>query len=128
MLITYARSAREADAVVQELNEISTKGSHAKFKAIQADAAKALEAAEKTVAEAAALFESGVDIIVNNAANGEDLDLSAVTPETFDACFHPNVLFPLLLVKLCKPVLRKKARIVNISSAGARIGKQRLPL
>lgn len=108
--------------MVNELESIKT-GSNAKFKAIQADAAKAMEAAEKTIAEATALFDGGIDIIVNNAANGEDLDLSAVTPETFDACFHPNVLFPLLLVKLSKPVLRKKARIVNISSAGARVGQ-----
>jgi 3-oxoacyl-[acyl-carrier protein] reductase len=123
VLITYARSAREAAAVVEELERIKT-GANARFKAVQADAAKALEAAEKTTAEATALFESrGIDIIINNAANGEDLDLSAVTPETFDACFHPNVLFPLLLVKLSKPVLRKKARIVNLSSAGARVGQ-----
>lgn len=122
VLITYARSAGEADIVVEELKKIST-DSHAKFKAIQADAAKSLEAAEKTIAEATALFDGGIDIIVNNAANGEDLELSSVTPETFDACFHPNVLFPLLLVKLSKPVLRKKARIVNISSAGARVGR-----
>lgn len=123
VLITYARSAREADAVIAELNNIKG-GGNSKFKAIQADAAKAMQAAEKTIAEATALFDGGIDIIVNNAANGEDLELSAVTPETFDACFHPNVLFPLLLVKLSKPVLRKQARIVNISSAGARIGQQ----
>lgn len=126
MLITYARSAREADVVIEELVKIST-GSAAKFKAIQADAAKSLQAAEKTIAEATALFDGGIDIIVNNAANGEDLELSSVTPETFDACFHPNVLFPLLLVKLSKPVLRKKARIVNISSAGARVGPNYRP-
>ncbi len=121
VLITYSRSPQAAEAVIEELNRIMT-GRNAKAKAIQADAANALAAAEQTIAEATTLFEGGIDIIVNNAANGEDLELSAVTPETFDACFHPNVLFPLLLVKLSKPVLRKKARIVNISSVGARIG------
>ncbi|KAK5046200.1 hypothetical protein LTR84_008657 [Exophiala bonariae] len=141
VLITYARSAGEANTVVEELEKIrkqigDMEKCGAKFKAVQADAAKATEAAEKTIAAATALFVEegpsggdgsicgGIDIIVNNAANGEDLDLSAVTAETFDACFHPNVLFPLLLVKLSKPILRNKARIVNISSAGARIAYQ----
>lgn len=118
VLITYSNSAKSADEVVKELQGINP---NIKAKAIQADAAKAEVSADKIVTEAAQLF-GGIDIIVNNAANGEDLNLSAVTQKTFDACFHPNVLFPLLLVKQSKPILRKKARIVNISSSGARVG------
>ncbi|KAF2160548.1 hypothetical protein M409DRAFT_70306 [Zasmidium cellare ATCC 36951] len=119
VLITYARSSQAAEEVVNEINQIKS-NPNAKAKAIKADAADAQKAAETTIAEAASLFDGGVDIIVNNAANGEDLELKDVTTKTFEECFIPNVLYPLLLVKLSKPVLRKKARIVNLSSVAAR--------
>ena len=120
VLITYSRSAKAAQAVVDEINERnSTPG--VKAKAVQADAVTALIAAETIVAEATTLFNGGIDIIVNNAANGDEVELADVTLETFNDFFHPNVLFPLLLIKLSKPVLRKRARVVNISSVAARI-------
>ena len=86
---------------------------------MQADSANSAESARLVVAEAHDTFGS-IDIIVNNAADGSDIDLAAVTTENFDNLFHANLLFPLLLVKESRQLLRKKARIVNISSTSAR--------
>lgn len=91
----------------------------AKVAAMQADSADSAEAARLVVAKAHKLFGS-LDIIVNNAADGSDTDLAAVTTENFDHLFHANVLFPLLLVRESRQHLQKKARIVNISSTAAR--------
>lgn len=117
VLITYVSSKPRADKAVSEIQSVA--GKEAKVAAIQANSANSAEAARLVVAEAHKLFGS-IDIIVNNAADGSDIDLAAVTTENFDNLFHANLLFPLLLVRESRQHLRKKARIVNISSTSAR--------
>jgi 3-oxoacyl-[acyl-carrier protein] reductase len=123
VLVTYAKSVAEAQKVVAELETIQPHGCAAQYKAVQADAANAQQAAEITVVEAKELFRGKIDIIVNNAANGLDLPLDELTTENFDSMFHTNVLFPCLLIKLSKPSLARNARIVNVSTVSARIGE-----
>lgn len=120
VLITYVSSKPRADKAVSEIQSIAEK--EAKIAALQANAANSAESARLVVNEAHKIFGS-IDIIVNNAADGSDIDLAAVTTDNFDDLFHANVLFPLLLVRESGQHLRKKARIVNISSTSARSRK-----
>ena len=122
VLITYVSSAKAADVVTKE---IENQGSGVKGYAVQADCAHATESVSKIVSEAEHHL-SGIDIIVNNAADGSDVSLADLTLENFDHAFHTNVLFPMLLVQQCRPHLRRKARIVNISSTSARKGKRKV--
>jgi 3-oxoacyl-[acyl-carrier protein] reductase len=110
-------SKPRADKAVSEIQSVAEK--EAKVAAVKADSAISAEAARLVVAEAHKIFGS-IDIIVNNAADGSDIDLAAVTTENFDNLFHANLLFPLLLIRESRQHLRKKARIVNISSTSAR--------
>lgn len=110
-------SKARADKAVSEIQSAALK--EAKIMAIQANSANSAEAAYLVVDEAHEIF-GFIDIIVNNAADGSDINLAAVTTDNFDHLFHANVLFPLLLVRESRQFLRKKARIVNISSTSAR--------
>ncbi|MFC5753599.1 SDR family NAD(P)-dependent oxidoreductase [Actinomadura rugatobispora] len=67
-----------------------------------------------------------LDVLVNNAACG-DLDtlfagsVERLTPRQFDEVFAVNVKAPLFLVQAVLPLLRDGGRVINISSAAARI-------
>jgi 3-oxoacyl-[acyl-carrier protein] reductase len=120
VVITYVSSRGRAEAT---LSSIDADGSPKGF-AIQADCGVPEHSASKIVAETVAHFGDKIDIIVNNAANGSDQSLAEVDRSTFDTMFHTNVLFPLLLIKESSPYISKRARIVNISSVGARARKK----
>jgi 3-oxoacyl-[acyl-carrier protein] reductase len=113
---TYLSSAK-AQLMLNELQ-----GSGTKAIAIQADCADAAVSAKKVIKEVMESFGK-IDIIVNNAGNGDHHSLLDVTEENFDRIFHINLLFPLLLVQESVPHLQQKARIVNIGSITGRIGK-----
>ncbi|KAE8381348.1 hypothetical protein BDV26DRAFT_96857 [Aspergillus bertholletiae] len=111
---TYLSSAK-AQLLLSEL-----RGSGTKAIAIQADGADAAASAKTVVKETVAAFGK-IDIIVNNAGNGDNHSLSDVTEEAFNRVFHINLLFPLLLVQESVPHLQQKARIVNVGSITGRI-------
>ncbi|KAE8358729.1 hypothetical protein BDV27DRAFT_169224 [Aspergillus caelatus] len=117
VMITYVSSAKAAESIAGEIN---SQGSDVSGYAIQADSSKAMEAALRIVAECRKRFPEGIDIIVNNAADGSDVNLTDLAVDNFDRIFHTNVLFPMLLLQQARSQLRKKARIVNISSTSAR--------
>lgn len=118
-MITYVSSSSKAEAVLQGLK---TEGCPRGI-AVQANCADAAPSATKIVAETVKAFGPRIDIVVNNAANGNDQTLSEVDTVIFDTMFHTNVLFPLLLIKECTQYLSPKSRVVNISSSGARARK-----
>ncbi|KAJ3497091.1 hypothetical protein NLG97_g2166 [Lecanicillium saksenae] len=117
VLVTYVSSAKGAEQIAAE---VELQGSGVKGYVLQADCSKAMESSLKIADETKARFPEGVDIIVNNAADGSDISLSEVTVENLDQTFHANVLFPLLLLQNIRPQLRKKIRVVNVSSTSAR--------
>lgn len=104
--------------------EIERQGSGVRGYAVQADCERATDSASKIVSEAKICFQEGIDIIVNNAADGSDISLGDLTAGNFDRIFHTNVLFPMLLVQQSWRHLRKNVRVVNISSTSARGGKR----
>lgn len=118
--ITYVSSRLGAESTLEFIEKLG----YPKGLAIQADCAKAELSAMHIVSSTTQHFSgSGVDIIINNAADGSDHTIDEVTRDNFDAMFHTNVLFPLLLIKECTAHLNRNARIVNISSSGARAGE-----
>ncbi|KAF2171632.1 hypothetical protein M409DRAFT_17868 [Zasmidium cellare ATCC 36951] len=119
ILITYNASATGAN---KTLSLIASQTPSAKAHAIQANCRTAQPTAEKILREAQNFFPDGggIDIIVNNAADGEMTPLDALDTEAFDRIMHTNVLLPLLLYKVCRPHLRRGVRIVNVSSIAAR--------
>lgn len=107
--------------------EVSKLGNNTKLVHIQADASKE-ESANQVMQVTAKAFGDHMDILVNNAAIEIDRPVTVTTREDFDKVFHTNVLGPLLMIKAMVPHLRAPARIINVSSVGARCGYANLAL
>ncbi|KAF2755679.1 NAD(P)-binding protein [Pseudovirgaria hyperparasitica] len=77
---------------------------------------------EKVVEAATNFFgEKSIDILVNNAAFLNNGALGEITRDDYDAVFNVNVAGTLFLTQAIRPHLRPAARIINISSVGARM-------
>ncbi|GKZ17765.1 putative PKS/NRPS-like protein biosynthetic cluster [Aspergillus brasiliensis] len=63
-----------------------------------------------------------IDILVHNAADGEDSSLENVTEELFDRLMAVNLKAPLFLTQAAIPHMPRGGRIVPITSAAARMG------
>lgn len=63
----------------------------------------------------------GVDIVINNAANGLALPLGEITPQAWAKSFSVNLQGPVFLVQAALPYLRESqhAAVLNVVSAGA---------
>ncbi|WP_034489045.1 SDR family oxidoreductase [Actinomadura oligospora] len=64
--------------------------------------------------------ETGLDILVNNAATVSFATLDQLTPEEFDRLVAVNTRVPLFLVKRLLPELRDGGRIISLSTLAAR--------
>jgi 3-oxoacyl-[acyl-carrier protein] reductase len=64
---------------------------------------------------------AGLDILVNNAAQGAFGPLDQVTANNFDHLIAVNARTPLLITQRALPLLRDGGRIINISSVIARV-------
>lgn len=69
-----------------------------------------------------------LDILVNNAGLERVKALDELTVEDYSAVFDVNVRGTILLTQAVLPCLNPDARIVNISSVGARAGFKNLGL
>jgi 3-oxoacyl-[acyl-carrier protein] reductase len=65
--------------------------------------------------------DDGVDILVNNAGIGLPRAMERVNADYFERTFAVNVRAPFFLVQKLLPRLREGGRVINISSAAARI-------
>jgi 3-oxoacyl-[acyl-carrier protein] reductase len=61
-----------------------------------------------------------IDIIVNNAGVTKQGELGTISVDDFAYVYNINVRGPLLLVQAAMPHLNHPARIINLSSVGAR--------
>ncbi|KAI9652448.1 MAG: hypothetical protein M1831_006791 [Alyxoria varia] len=71
---------------------------------------------------------SKIDIIINNAAIEAVKPAADITADDFANVYNTNVRAPILLLKEATPHLRAPARIINVSSVGARCGFSGLSL
>ncbi len=110
--ITYRDSGREARDVLRELARLG----------VEALAVRCDVTDEKSVGEMVkevAKDLGGIDILVNNAANYEDIEFEKITVAQWDAIFASNVRGPFLVSREAVPYLRKRrGRIVNMGSLG----------
>ncbi|HMD15506.1 MAG TPA: SDR family oxidoreductase [Terriglobales bacterium] len=110
--ITYRESAREAQALIEELAR----------NAVEALAVRCDVTDEKSVREMVkevAAELGGIDVLVNNAANYETVELEKITVAQWDAIFASNTRGPFLVSREALPYLRKRrGRIINMGSLG----------
>ena len=110
--ITYRESEREARAVVAELAQHG----------VEALAVRCDVTDEKSVREMVrevAQELGGIVVLVNNAANYEDVEFEKITVAQWDAIFASNTRGPFLVSREALPHLRKRrGRIVIMGSLG----------
>ena len=87
--------------------------------AVAADLSQ-IESAQKIVNATIEAFGSKIDVLVNNAGVLNMKTTEETTVEEFDDLFRVNVRAPFLMVKAVGPYLNHPARIINMSSIGAR--------
>jgi NAD(P)-dependent dehydrogenase (short-subunit alcohol dehydrogenase family) len=80
-------------------------------------------AAQRAVANGAAAF-GRLDVVVNNAGQGDRVSLEDTTIEVFRRQIETNFLGTVYVTKAAVPILREQGggRIIQISSLGGRIG------
>ena len=119
VLVHYGRSAKEAEAVVAE---IQRKGGHAD--AISADLGTP-EGAALLGKRVRSIVGDRLDVLVLNAGISKAARIADYTVEDFDSLFATNVRGPFLLVQQLLPVLGDGSSVVVVSSLGARsvVGK-----
>lgn len=114
VIVHYASNRDAAEAVLAQITEGGGQGCIAAADLSAADGPETLFAA---IGEA--LGPRGnppIDILVNNAGTGLGRDVTAITPEEYDAVFALNVKAPLFLAQKAAERMPAGGRIINISS------------
>jgi len=110
--ITYRESEREARAVVKELAEYDVNAL-----AVRCDVTD--ERSVHELVKEVARELGGIDVLVNNAANYEDVEFEKITVAQWDAIFASNARGPFLVSREALSHLKKRrGRIVNMGSLG----------
>jgi len=110
--ITYRDSARAARAVVGELGRRGVEAL-----AVRCDVTDEMSVQEMVREVANEL--GGIDVLVNNAANYEDVKFEKLTVAQWDTIFASNARGPFLVSREALPHLKKRrGRIVNMGSLG----------
>jgi 3-oxoacyl-[acyl-carrier protein] reductase len=81
-----------------------------------------IEVPAQIVRETISAFGIHIDILVNNAGKELAKPMTEITAEEFTDVYNLNVRAVHLLTQAVAPHLRAPARIINISSVGARAG------
>ncbi|MFI9556898.1 SDR family NAD(P)-dependent oxidoreductase [Nonomuraea endophytica] len=108
--ITYASAARQAQAVVKDIEAAGRRGT-----AIQAEAAD--ERALRAAVDHAAGILGRLDILVNNAGIAPFGPLEEVTLEELDRTMAVHARAAFLLAQAAVPYMRNGGRIVTIGSS-----------
>ena len=110
--ITYRNSERDARGTVRDLGELGVQAL-----AVRCDVTDEVGVREMVREVAGEL--GGIDVLVNNAANYEDVEFEKITVAQWDAIFASNARGPFLVSREAVPYLRKRrGRIVNMGSLG----------
>ncbi|HUJ93810.1 MAG TPA: SDR family oxidoreductase [Terriglobales bacterium] len=110
--ITFHKSAREAQHTVIDLSGFGIRAVALRCDVTQE---KSVKAAIKEVQKEL----GGLDILVNNAANYEDVEFEDITVAQWDAIFASNARGPFLVSREALSMLReRRGKIINIGSLG----------
>ncbi|MCF3124462.1 MULTISPECIES: SDR family NAD(P)-dependent oxidoreductase [Streptomyces] len=105
------------DAVAAETCAAEVIGGGGTAHAVQADLAD-LDQVRRLVETADTLLH-GLDVVVNNAADPEQLDIAKATPGHYDRLMAVNARAPFFVMQHALDVLRDGGRVINISSIAA---------
>ena len=113
-VVATARDPRTLDDLVAEYGE--------RVRAVQLDVTDAA-AAERAIAAGVEAF-GRIDVVVNNAGQGDRAALEDTSLESFRRQVDTNFLGTVYVTKAAVPVLRRQGggRIIQVSSLGGRIG------
>ena len=110
--ITYRSSRREAERTRAEVESCGVRAL-----ALVCDVRE--ERSIRRVAETVNAKFGGIDVLVNNAAAYDTLELEKITVQQWDEMFDTNVRGPFLCSRLCARYLRKQqGKIINLGSLG----------
>jgi len=110
--ITFLHSAREAQHTVIDLSSFGVRAIALRCDVTQE---KSVKAAVKEVRKEL----GGLDILVNNAANYEDVEFEDITTAQWDAIFASNARGPFLFSRESAPMLKeRRGKIINMGSLG----------
>jgi 3-oxoacyl-[acyl-carrier protein] reductase len=115
IVITYNSAKAEADKVAKSIEDLGRE-------VIVVHGRGTDRNAPEQIVAAAVKKWGHIDIIVNNAAAGDDALLQDLTHELWDNLLDTNLRMPTWLVKESLPHFGPAPRIVNISSVAARAG------
>ncbi|KAK6371630.1 hypothetical protein LTS17_008882 [Exophiala oligosperma] len=117
VVVNYAGAADRAEKVVKAIEEAGSKAV-----AVQADVSKPT-GHQKLVKAALDISATGrIEIIVHNAALGEEANLPDITEEFYDKHLDCNLRGPIFLTQAALPHIPRGGKIVFLSSAAARLG------
>ncbi|TRM63386.1 hypothetical protein BD626DRAFT_402200 [Schizophyllum amplum] len=121
VMITYTSptSTPLAEALVSRITELNNDAAAA---IVRVDLRLPESPAAIVAATLAAFSTTTIDILVNNAGVELYRPLLGTTAADFAHVFDVNVRAPILMTEAALPYLRAPARIINISSIGARRG------
>jgi 3-oxoacyl-[acyl-carrier protein] reductase len=111
------------DAAAQTLRTIKSAGGHAFAVQAKIGAPGAIAKLVETI-EAEFIQRGqtgGLDILVNNIGGGEASTIQSISEEEYDWTFANNVRGPFMLTKALYHHINDHGRVINISSAAARL-------
>jgi NAD(P)-dependent dehydrogenase (short-subunit alcohol dehydrogenase family) len=118
--INYAANEKAAQETVKSIEDQGGKAFVLHGPLGSPEAAKAVAAA-LTAELTKRTGEAGLDIIVNNVGGGGHVTVEETTPEIYAKTLSDNVGATFFMTQAVLPHLRKGGRVINISSAGARL-------
>jgi 3-oxoacyl-[acyl-carrier protein] reductase len=113
VVVNYARSAKEAEAVAERVRQAGGKAT-----AVRADLSDPAQA--RGLVEAAFKEHGRLDILVNNAGRADFMPLEAVDGAHVKAQFDLNVNGPLFATQAAAARFTDGGRVINVSSVVAR--------
>ncbi|GLA15482.1 putative PKS/NRPS-like protein biosynthetic cluster [Aspergillus niger] len=121
VIVTYTseRSKAAARSVVEAIVKASSGGQGV---LVQANITSATDRQTLIDTAVQASPTGHIDMLVHNAADGEDSSLEDVTEELFERLMAVNLKAPLFLTQSAVPYMPRGGRIILITSAAARMG------
>ncbi|MEV5828890.1 SDR family oxidoreductase [Spirillospora sp. NPDC052242] len=118
--LTYARDTAAADEVVERIRKDGGRAFAIRSElGTHGDAHRLWAAFDEEIERH--VPGGGVDVVVNNAAEGLYEGLETMTEEAFDRVYAVNVRAPFFIVQQALPRLRDGGRIINVGSGVTRV-------
>lgn len=109
-------TARDSQKGEKALNELKKQNSDGMFVQMDVSNERSIQDAFKIVSK-----KTGkLDVLINNAgiSSRDDRNILSIGLEQINNLFSTNVIGPLVVIQIFKPLLKSGSRIINVSSGG----------